>query len=182
MDLDLIMKHQMMVGNTSIGSSTARGMGLAGTIKSVREFLGAMDLKRFNVGTMQAFEKELEVVTNELKSSLASGARYWGSSRKFLNIFLRNVQYNRYLWKYYNLDKLEKWLELPLDSHVAKGLKNDGGKHLPRWISVIGLEKPKSDLFQSYAKTVAARRGIERVHLDLYYWRGMHKECVPKKA
>lgn len=106
--------------------------------------------------------------------------KYWGAARKFLNIFLRDVVYNRYLCDKYELMHIVPWLELPLDSQVASGLREEpGGGSLPRWKTVIGLEKADSQKFQAFATEVAARMGCERVHLDVIYWR---REKRQKKA
>jgi len=93
----------------------------------------------------------------------------------FLNIFLRNCAYNRFVCEEFGLDKLEPWMEVPLDSHVATGLKSEQeGAHLRRWKSVIGLTRIDSDALQAVALKVAMRKGINRVHLDVHYWNGPH--------
>ena len=160
------------LGSTSVGSSTARGMGSAGTIPAARKYLQLVDLRRFVVRSEEAFLSELSAATGELKRSLPSDARHWGSSRKFLNIFLRGCLYNRYLCSLHRLERIESWLEVPLDSHVAKGLKQEAGRDaLPVWTTVIGLTPQNSDRFQAFASEVAKRDGVLRVHLDLKYWR-----------
>lgn len=167
---------QNRIASTSIGPSTARGMGPKGTIDAARDFLKRIDLKKLNKLSSRAkFEVTLDSITNDFSASLPKGAQYWGSSRKFLNIFLRGVFYNRYMCERYDLYKLEPWLEVPLDSHVAKGLRLEGGSGiLPRWHTVIGLSPKESRVFQEFAEEVAALKGTYKVHLDLLYWRGTH--------
>lgn len=81
--------------------------------------------------------------------------------------------YNRFLCDEFKLTRIEPWLELPLDSHVAKGLKREsGGATLPRWKTVIGLDAKTNRLYQEFASGVAKSKGVARIHLDLYYWRG----------
>ncbi len=90
---------------------------------------------------------------------------YWGTARKALNLFMRDVVYN----KYFGFSKLESWLEVPLDSKVAEGLKNKpGGNVLPRWRTLKGLESSDSQKFQEFAGEYAKTQKIERVHLDIY--------------
>ncbi len=165
---------QKRLGSTSIGASTARGMGPKGTIQKSREYLQSLDLRRFNLGTSEAFEAELERATLELMKAMPKEGRHWGSARKFLNIFLRHCLYNQYLCKTFQLKKIERWLEVPLDSHVAKRLRaEDGGKSLPRWQTVIGLHPHTSVQYQAFAKKVAKAEGVSRVHLDVKYWRSV---------
>jgi hypothetical protein len=67
---------------------------------------------------------------------------------------------------------LENQLEVPLDSHVGKGLRSEReGANLPRWNTIKGLRPADSSAYQAVAGRVAARHGFARVHLDLEYWR-----------
>jgi len=148
-------------------------MGPKGTIAAARLYLDGYDLNRIKVRTEKTFQSKLEEATDELKKSLPNEARHWGSARKFFNIFLRDALYNRYTCEKYGLFGLEPWLEVPLDSHVAKGLLFEPeGKNLPGWKTVIGLTQDVSLAYQLVARDVATREKTERVHLDLLYWRG----------
>lgn len=170
--LDLLHRR---IANTSVGPSTARGMGPKGTIKSARDFLCRLSLHRLKVKNQSAFRGVLDQMTKELQTTLPLDAQHWGSARKFLNIFIRNVFYNKYLCEHCDIGHLESWLEVPLDSHVAKGLKGElGGKNLPRWRTVIGLQPKVNKIYQDFALKVAVGKGTYRVHLDLLYWRGAH--------
>jgi hypothetical protein len=107
---------------------------------------------------------------------LPVGGQHWGSARKYLNIFLRDVAYNKYLYRAYKLSAIGPWLEVPLDSHVAGGLREEqGGAVLPRWTTVIGLDATTSATYQKFAFQVAKSKGFDRVHLDLLYWRRTRK-------
>ena len=173
MTKDFIKLVQRHIGSKSIGPSTARGMGPKKTIPKVRTYLGGLDLRPFKVRSEAAFLRVLERRTLELKMKMPRPARHWGSARKFLNIFLRNCLYDRYICNHYGLQILEPWLEVPLDSQVAKGLKSEpGADFLPRWKTVIGLERELSEEYQAFATKVALAKGLKRVHLDLVYWRG----------
>ena len=163
---------QRRIGTTSVGPSTARGMGPPGTIQAARAYLQTLDLRAFQVRSERTFVRELDRATEELRRSLPARARNWGSARKFLNIFLRGCFYNRYLCRQYTLQTLEPWLELPLDSHTAKGLRNKAARReLPRWKSVISLTAEHSAALQAFAASVGKSEGVSRVHLDLLFWR-----------
>ena len=131
-----------------------------------------LKLERFRKESEAAFLRELEIATSQLKDALPEGARKWGSARKFLNIFLRGCSYNKYLCSHYRLHVLEPWLEVPLDSHVAKGLKRIAGRgNLPHWPGVIHLTPQDSGLFQCFASKAAKNDGVNRVDLDVKFWR-----------
>jgi hypothetical protein len=158
--------------STSVGASTARGMGPGGTISAARDFLKAIDLERFKADSLTEFERELDAVTVELQKSLPMKAQKWGSARKFLNIFLRGCCYNKYLCDHYGLQRLESWLEVPLDSYTANGLKKIAGRRkLPRWKGVIHLTPGDSSEIQEFAWLPAGLDGVNRVDLDVRFWR-----------
>ena len=160
------------VASTSVGPSTVRRMGPKGTIKAAREFLADLDLGSFAKKTDNEFQAVLDRATEQFVNHLPKGARHWGAARKFLNIFLRQAVYNRFLGEHYKLYPIEQWLEVPVDSHVAKGLRKEkGGNVLPRWRTVFGLDKETNQKYQVFATEVARRKETYRVHLDLIYWR-----------
>lgn len=172
MNQQFLVLLQKRMGSTSLGPSTARKMGPPGTIQAARSFLASIDLARFEASEESGFLKALNAVTGELQAALPDGARHWGSARKFLNIFLRDCVYNRHLCGRYKLAEIEAWLEVPLDSQVANGLRSRNGRvDLPRWRTVIGLTSEVSDRYQAAAAELAAQLGIHRIHLDLRYWR-----------
>jgi len=171
-DKQFLKKLQHFLAITSVGPSTARGMGPRKTISQARECLSQLDLKTFRPSSRVVFERRLNLETEKLKSGLPPGGQHWGSARKFLNIFLRGVVYNRFLCEEFCLYRLEPWLEVPLDSHVAKKLRTEsGGAQLQPWKTVIGLEQDVSREYQKFAEKVAKRKQICRVHLDLFFWR-----------
>ncbi len=177
MDKKMLSLLQTRVGRTAVGASTARSMGPVGTIGAARQFLQTFDLRAVKANTSSAYRRCLDAATDDLIAALPADGRHWGSARKFFNIFIRNCAYNRFLCEAYRLDKVEPWMEVPLDSHVAKGLKiaaADYGAAAPRWSTVIGLKPEVSDRWQTIAQSVAERNGIYRVHLDVVYWNGAH--------
>jgi hypothetical protein len=109
----------------------------------------------------------------------------WGAARKAINVFLENAFYDRFLTRKYKLERLEDFLELPPDSNVMRGLKEDGAdldacKRLPRHISIRDLKPKDNEAIQKCAKEVAKRKGIARIYLDLEYWRHAEKEEMGK--
>ena len=169
---DFLEDLHFNLSTTSVGASTARRMGPPGTIKAAASFLRGIDLRRIKRRSQYSFDLTLKELTDELSASLPVGAQYWGSSRKFLNIFLRNCLYNRYTCAHYGLEKIETWLEVPLDSQIAKRLKKEAGRgKLPRWTTVIGLTPDASNQFQDFAVELASRFRIAPVHLDIKFWR-----------
>lgn len=169
--------QQRRLANTSVGPSTVRGMGPGGTVDAARNYLAGIDLSQLAQDSERAFSKRLDRATDEMVRTLPRGARHWGMARKLLNIFLRGATYNRFLCEAYDLQKCDPWLEVPLDSHVALGLRGEKhGDTLPRWKTVIGLTQVISHQYQAFAATVAKEKGIHRVHLDLLYWRQLGRD------
>ncbi|WP_055335324.1 hypothetical protein [Ralstonia solanacearum] len=170
--LDLI---QLRMAHSAVGPSTIRGMAPAGTIGHVRDFLGGYNLRHLKRWTQRTYTARLDEMTAallaHLRASVPERALEWGGCRKCVNIFLRNAMYNRYLAEKYQLDRLEPWMEVPLDSHVAEGLWDEGIPDTPRWETVIGLTREVSEIWQGVASVASARKGIHRVHLDVHYWR-----------
>jgi hypothetical protein len=92
-------------------------------------------------------------------------------ARKALNLFMRSALYNHYLREAYRLQRVEAFLELPLDGIVARhirGVVPSAG--LPYWKSMRALTPELSDQYQAVASELAERRGVARVHLDAYIW------------
>ena len=161
------------VARTSVGASTARGMPKK-TVEKARKYLESLSLEKFGrCHTVASFHSLLGKTTVGLQRKLPNHS--WGAARKFLNIFLRGIVYHRFLCKGYRLHHIEPWLEVPLDSYVAKGLKKDqklldkSGPVL-KWSGVTDLEELVSQDYQNVATEVAKHVGIHRIHLDLKYW------------
>ena len=162
------------IAKTAIGASTARRMGPKGTVAAARDYLGKLKLAKFSVSTEKEFKSVLNRATSEYVRKLPQEAQHWGAARTFLNLFLRDIVYNKYLCKRYRLGRIEPWLELPLDSNVGKGLKNEPeGQGLPRWTTITGKDgivSQKNKDYQDVASQVAERRRVLRVELDLLFF------------
>jgi hypothetical protein len=167
--MELVDAIQSFVAVVAIGPSTVRGLKVKGVAKAARDYLSSVNLKRFATGNGQSFRAELDKATQELKAICPKGAQCWGVARKCLNIFLRDAFYNFCLREQFGLIRAEKFYEVPLDSIVAKALR-ENTVGLPRWPGVKHLTAGTSNDYQQAAAQLAAQRKIERVHLDTYLW------------
>ena len=160
---------QRRAAHLAVGPSTVRGQG-PGVVKAAREFLTSrLDLARFGTGSEQRFKRELDRATERMLQALPPRGRRWGVARKVLNVYLRDCLYTCYLRVRYGLERAERFLELPLDSFTAEGLRDAVGG-LPAWRGVKHLTPQDSARYQMAASELAERRGFERVHLDAELW------------
>ena len=177
--VDAIRKR---TASTTVGPATVRNMGKKGLAKKARELLCKTKIEKFRVNNKKEFNKALNRETGRIKRGLVKGEyiveeNAWGVSRKILNIYLRGLMYNRYTCNHYKLYGLEKLLELPLDSHIAKALKkSEQGKKLPRFKGVVHVNKEINSKYQQVAQEIAKQKNIARIHLDAIWWRG-DKKC-----
>ena len=82
-------------------------MGPAGTVQAARDYLSKMRLDKFYKPTEEELLKELNRATTLLLKHLPGRAsNHWGAARKFLNIFLRDAYYNKFLCENNGLDGL----------------------------------------------------------------------------
>ena len=161
---------QRKVAVTAVGPSALRSQG-KGVLGATHEFLAAMSITRIPKSSKWRFRKWLDRQTEFLLDELPIKGRPWGSARKALNLFLRDALYNQYLNRKFKLRNIEPWLEVPLDSAVAHGLKVEAGRAaLPQWPGLKNLTSDVSDEFQNFASDLARKRKMERVHLDMYLW------------
>jgi hypothetical protein len=163
-------KMQRYIVNSGIDMSVLRGRP-SGTLTAVHKFLCAIDLAK--IAESASFETLLDEETKALVRSCVGAS--WGHARKCLDIFLRRATYDHYLRERYRLGSLEPVLELPLDSNVAAGIALDARKYglrpPPKWYAITRLTPQANDSWQSTASEIARMREIDRVHLDLWYWR-----------
>jgi hypothetical protein len=168
---DFLCVLQRAVSVRAIGPSSLRNQGTPGVLDAVREFLSGLDLSRFSGRTKSDFLGYLDRTTGRLVRAMPLKARNWGAARKGINLFLRDALYNQFLASTYSLQKIEHWLEIPLDGAVARGLKRSGRRgELPNWPGLKKLTPPISAEFQVFAEELANTRGLARVHLDIYLW------------
>lgn len=169
------------LANISVGSSALRNQGASGIIDICREYFeNSISLDDFfdNLIDEKCFRRFLDLHTDELVEKFPIDAKSWGAARKGLNLFFRDLVYNKFIAEEYGLAvefvqynfKIRN-LEVPLDSFVANGIINQSQAPLPRWISIKELTPKKSDQYQSVALQMAKELKLARVHLDLLLWR-----------
>jgi len=165
-----VNKLQSKVAISAVGPSALRGQG-AGVLRTSQDFLARMRLERIPRSSAKEFRLWLNRQTNRLLRKLPVENRPWGAARKAINLFLRDALYNKYLCERYRLQRLEKWLEIPLDKAVGKGLEaGDGGNALPEWPGLKNLSPAASAAFQAFASKQARLERVARVHLDVFLW------------
>jgi hypothetical protein len=164
------------IAETSIGISTLRGHP-KNTISTTRSYLKKLTLDDFQCTNVKDFNAVLDKHTIRLSKQIKKldyRFAFWGSARKALNLFLGNAAYHAILRKEYRLDRIEKYLEVPLDKQVANGLITLAEERdiiLPKWKTIKGLLPDESNLYQSFANSYAKELGCTRIQLDLLLWR-----------
>jgi hypothetical protein len=174
--------HHDRIVNISISASAFRNQGDAGMMAKARSCLSSLDLNEFAHALKgDHFTQYLDSTTHKLWRSMKSHGGQWGTARKGLNIFLRDVLYSNFFFS--NLDLRShhgNQLEVPLDSFTGKGIKEEWnridphiGKHVPRWRSVRSLSPKESAIYQEMAAELVKRgyAHLTRVDLDLVLWR-----------
>lgn len=178
-DSTFIDQMKRRVSEISVAASSLRNQGAPGVVGISRSFFyNEIDLNKFRDNLFaDRYAKYLDKMTIRLVEKCPVGAKNWGAARKGLNLFFREVVYNRYLTNYLQIDKkfvlsedVLKSLEVPLDSDVATGLK-EVYQELPSWKSIKTLDKSLNNKFQEKAQEYAIAQGTIRVHLDLDFWR-----------
>jgi hypothetical protein len=147
-----IARLKNRLAQAAVGPSTLRGKGTGGVAAAARRSLAAIDLTSVVVEERAAFRAQLREITKSIKAALPESGRAWGRARKVVNIFLRDVVYNADLRDHYGLRRVRAWLEVPLDSHIAKGLRDEPeGAGLPRWPRIKYLTPKVSKAYQRVA-------------------------------
>jgi hypothetical protein len=166
--------------NISVGASALRNQGASGIVEKSRSyFRNNIELSRFfDKLPKKTFDKYLDEHTNLLLLDYPKKGKSWGAARKALNLYFRELVYNKFICDYYRVPKAKKKyhdfilnLEVPLDKDVAMGIKKNSLDSTLKWIGIRNLDKETSSLFQEAAEIIAKQQGIARVHLDLNYWR-----------
>jgi hypothetical protein len=170
-DKAFYLDMQSYIAITTIGPSTLRNQGSKGVIKAAQKYVASIDIRIFRAKDEAAFLEVLDQETENLRRALPEGAQNWGAARKALNLFLRDVCYNRFLCEIHGLAQAEDWMEIPLDSLISASLKRKSMRgQLPAWPGLNRLTPEVSSKFQAFARQVAMERRISRVHLDMRLW------------
>lgn len=153
---------QRHVAWASVGPTTLRKMVPRGGRRCACRFLSTIDLSSLHHAK---FADLLDVWTDELSKRLEDR---WGPARKAMNLFLRDLSYNTWLRKEFNLGSYESQFEVPLDGKVMLYIREENA-NLPT-LSVVSLNKEVSNKYQAEAFKIAKAKGFARVHLDLLIW------------
>lgn len=168
------------LAQTAISSSTFRNYG-KGKIDVCRKYFESERLVNEFFLTLthkKKYKRFLDKHTNLLSKRLSrknsKKINYWGVARKSLNLFFRDLFYNKYFADRYNIPSAfdEDYrkicnLEIPLDSYVAINLQ--------QWTGIKNLTKETNEIYQANADFIAKKMNIARIHLDLKYWRNKNK-------
>ena len=89
-----------------------------------------------------------------------------------MNLFLCGCVYNHHLRKAYGLGRIERWLEAPLDSVVAKAIDQKWcGEKLPTWRGLKHLRPDDNEKYQRAAQQLARSIGLRaRIFLENELW------------
>jgi hypothetical protein len=163
---------------TCIGHSTLRNQGASDVIQTARDYLSGLDLNRLSaVHSQGKYTVTIDEITLELVSAfkklpqLTKKSPRWGAARKSINLFMRETCYNHTVHRAYNLARLEKWMEIPLDSLVGNALRRQPGGHiLPKWPGLIGLGTATNAAYQTFARNHVATPGETLPALDMRLW------------
>lgn len=167
---NFIKTVQLKTATSAIGPSALRNQG-TGILKKAQKYCSEMDLSIFSSMTKNEFLRQLDEDTERMLDLFGLRYRPWGTARKALNLYLRDALYNKYLSREYNLETIEPFLEIPLDSAVAQGLKKkDTYRVLPRWLGLKSLSRKVSDQYQQFALNEAKKQNLVRIHMDMYLW------------
>ena len=166
-----IASVQKFMAIQAVSASTVRGLP-AGSLGKIQAYLGRLRLGRLAGMDGSDYARWLDAKTRDLQNKLRGCRKRWGLARKVLNLFIRQCLYNTYLSRKFRLARVQKHMEMPLDSKVARGLKEDAGRGaLPPWPRLIRLDRNTSQKFQEHAEDYASRKGLPaRVFLDNYLW------------
>ena len=89
-----------------------------------------------------------------------------------MNLILRDILYNQYLCKHFSFNKIAPWLELPVDSLVAKALIKSGNTPHAKWKSIKSLKEKQNRIYQDAAISISRNKNMNPIHLDIYFTTG----------
>lgn len=159
------------IASQCISSSALRNQGSPNVVRQARIYFYDIDITEIS-SYPNTFEDWINIRTNELIDFLPEGAKNYGTSRKAINLFLRDCLYNKIINQRYKLYRIETRLEIPIDSHVVNGMMQTKiGKKLPPWKSIKELTPEINAIYQKCAKDISKITGCRRVDVDIYLWR-----------
>lgn len=179
----LIPMIQGRAARVAASASALRGQKARGMTRIARQFLAELPLREFGVSNQRVFRRCLDRATIALMKALPRRGRSWGIARKLLNIFLRDALYTRYLADAFHLERVERWLEVPLDSITAEQIEARAPHPtVPKWLGVRHLSAAESEKFQFAATRLARPYGVARVHMDAVWWGTRQEAGIEARA
>jgi hypothetical protein len=161
---------QRKVAVAAIGPSALRGRP-PGAMKAAQDFCAKLSLRRLSVASEIEFNRRLAYCTAKLQADVRRFRKDWGGARKSLNLFLRDAVNNRFLFERFQLERIEPWMEIPLDRLVAdKLIEHDKSLRRWPWKNIKSLTPEASGAYQESARRWAKKLGWHRVHLDMKLW------------
>lgn len=172
------------VAQVSVGPSTTQSYKRADSNFHYADFLARLNLASLASKDEAQFAAWLNGRSTALSRKIVPtknpGVSTWGMARKILNIFLHNVYYTRILSDTYNLNAIEDYLEVPLDSHVVTWLLRIAESTYPEIefenpikgpFAVYKVDPATNKKFQQLANQAAKQLNTKRVYLDTYLYR-----------
>ncbi len=150
-----------------------------GKVEKAWRFMKSLNLKLLTKESERGVEKEYSSYCNRTLHRLQKkfhkqNSNTFGIATKALNIFLIECYLNKELNKEYKLERIKKFLEVPIDSKVAKFLKKKY-KFLPTFKSIKCLNNATYFAYQERAKFHAQnffpKEYAFGFYIDLVAWR-----------
>lgn len=188
MNADFEERLKRNLTERSVGASAMRGQARKGGIAKVREALSEISVEVLGrVRNQTRFRVWLDRETERIRDRASRHGVKWGTSRKALNLWLRDIAYNHYFRSSYGLERVEPWLEVPLDSYTAKFIRAEIKRRglmlpslLPQWTTVKAVTPIFSDAYQDAARLLVGTSAygylLYPVHIDLVAWRNDGEE------
>ena len=164
---------QKFVAREAVGQTAMRNQG-TGVLNAVHIYLDEINLALMKTNSRSDYMEWLDHHTMSLLNKLPVRSKPWGAARKAINLFMRTALYNRYLNHEFKLEGVETWMEIPLDSAVARGLRKEVSRgSLPQWPGLKKLTRQVSNQFQTFAQSLADRRDLARAFtlICIFGWR-----------
>jgi hypothetical protein len=169
--LESVREH---FAKASVGSSTLRSQVNAGGVEAARNFLKKkILLTNLENISEKDFSQFLNTKTKSLSKILTrpdNNQPNFGAARKVINIFLRLCAMNKDLHRDFKLVKVERFLEVPLDSYVVKGIDANYGSSFARGFTIKNLKPKANTEIQNAAKEIAFKMNLHRYELDVLFW------------
>ena len=141
-----IDKIHARIAITAVGGSALRNQGVSGIVDASRDyFSNALPLAEFfdSLKQQDSFRSFLNRHTTELVARFnepknGNKDQLWGAARKWLNLFFRDLVYNKFIAEEYGLssdfhilNRQIEYLEVPLDSFVGNEIFIRSNKQIP---------------------------------------------------